>query len=47
MQRVKQIPFKRADTRVVSYLVPAEMDALLGAACVVDSPLAPLDFARG
>lgn len=42
VQRVKQIPFKKADTRVVSYLVPAEMDALL-AACVVNTWLGRRD----
>lgn len=34
VQRVKQIPFKKADTRIVSYLVSAEMEALM-ATCAV------------
>ena len=42
VQRVKQIPFKKAANRVVSYLVPTEMDALLGV-CAVDTWLGRRD----
>lgn len=42
VQRVKQIPFKRATTRVVAYLVPTEIEALL-TACTVTTWLGRRD----
>ncbi|MDA8193512.1 MAG: tyrosine-type recombinase/integrase, partial [Thermaerobacter sp.] len=42
IQRVKQIPFKKAQSRVVSYLLPEEMEALL-AVCAVETWLGRRD----